>query len=589
MVRLRRMTLSSLVLDAAERFGNHKAMSLIGEEGERDITSYAELGRRSRALASALRALGAEKGARVLLIAENSPAWPISYFSCFLAGAVCVPVLTDFLPEHLATIAKHAEVSVVFATAKTLPKLEEAGLAKAIPVLLIDELEEGSIPLLRNGAREVLRLNPAGQCELGSEEDLAVIIYTSGTTGNSKGVMLSHRNILSDAIACRSIIKLYPRDRLLSVLPLAHCYECTIGMIIPVLHGSSIYYLDRPPSPAALLPALKAVRPTIMLTVPLIMEKVYRGKVKAALESHPLYKIRLARGLVTRIAGQKLLATFGGAVRFFGVGGAPLAPEVEAFLAAAKFPYAIGYGLTETAPLIAGAGPYRTVLRSTGLPLKGVEIRIADPDGGVIAGAGAPKGGKPFTDGEIQARGPNVMLGYYKDPQRTAEVFTADGWFRTGDLGCMDERGRVFIRGRLKAMILGPSGENIYPEEIENILNESELVEESLVYHGEKGELVALVVLTEKAKQVLAAAGDMASAAAHGAMNMAEGAYNAAYDTASGAAHRAGEILNSLKAAVNRRVTAFSRIHRVEVQPEPFEKTATQKIKRFLYPRKDKK
>jgi long-chain acyl-CoA synthetase len=265
------------------------------------------------------------------------------------------------------------------------------------------------------------------------------------------------------------------------------------------------------------------------------------------------------------------MATFGNSLRFFGIGGAALAPEVEAFLYKGGFPYAIGYGLTETAPMLAGAPPFKTVLRSTGPAMKGVQLRIMDAEGRVIAGTGAPGGGKPLAEGEIQAHGPNVMLGYYKDPERTKEVFTEDGWFRTGDLGCLDAKGRLFIRGRLKAMILGASGENIYPEEIESVLNASGLVEESLVYEGEKGELVALVVLNERTRTLIAAAGDAAENVAH---------------SFGDAATRAGEILNDLKTGANKRLAAFSRIKRVEIHHEPFEKTATQKIKRFLYPRK---
>ncbi len=368
---------------------------------------------------------------------------------------------------------------------------------------------------------------------------------------------------------------MYTRDRFLSVLPLAHTYECTIGMVLAVLNGASTTYLDRPPAPAALLPALQVIRPTIMLSVPLIMEKIYRNKIGPALEAHPLYKLPLTRGLAIKAAGKKLLGTFGGAIRFFGIGGAALAPDVEAFLKAAGFPYAIGYGLSETAPLLAGAPPFKTVLRSTGPALQGVDLRIVDQEGKVIGGVGAPADAPEHAEGEIQARGPNVMLGYYKDPERTAEVFTDDGWFKTGDLGSFDRRGRLFIRGRLKAMILGPSGENIYPEEIESILNASGFVEESLVYEGEKGEIVALIVLNEKARTMAAAAGD----AFHDAAQALSGA-------AQGAAHQAGELLSTLKTATNKRLAAFSRVHRIEIQHEPFEKTATQKIKRFLYPRK---
>lgn len=576
MLQLERLTLTRLVETAAVRFGKHKAFSVIGEAGESGEISYEEFGRRARGFASVLSGLGIANGDRVMLLAENRPEWPIAYFGIPLAGAVSVPILTDFLPEHIGTVAAHAEIRAVCATAKMVQKLKDskASLFDEIPILRLDAMDDSGCLVSIAGRETVVPYQESAPVREAEENDLASIIYTSGTTGKSKGVMLSHKNLVFDAAACRSIIKVYPRDRFLSVLPLAHTYECTIGMLIAVLNGASTAYLDRPPAPAALLPALRQIRPTFMLTVPLIMEKIYRNKVGPALEAHPLYKLPLTRGLAIKAAGRKLMGTFGGAVRFFGIGGAPLSPEVEAFLKAAGFPYAIGYGLTETAPMLAGAPPFKTVLRSTGPAMEGVELRIVDAEGRVVTDTGA--------EGEIQARGQNVMLGYYKDPERTAEVFTDDGWFKTGDLGCVDKKGRLFIKGRLKAMILGPSGENIYPEEIESVLNASGMVEESLVYESEKGEIVALVVLNEKARTLLAAAEDAAESAAeafgHAAKAMGE--------AASEAAVKAGEMMNDLKSYANKRLSAFSRIHRVEMHHEPFEKTATQKIKRFLYPKK---
>ncbi len=582
MIRLERLTLAELAIVTAEQHGTKKAYSLVTEAGETGELSYADFGRLIRGFAGVLSQIGIKQGDRVLILAENRPEWAIAYFGIAVAGAVTVPVLVDFLPEHIGTVASHAEIKAICATAKTLGKILSAGIDPSIPVLRLDAMDKESIGVAIQGKDSRIPLKAPATFPAVEEKDLASIIYTSGTTGKSKGVMLSHKNIVFDAIACRSIIKTYPRDRFLSVLPLAHSYECTIGLVIATLNGASTAYLDRPPSPVALLPALKLIRPTFMMTVPLIMEKVYRNKIQPALETHPLYKLPLTRGIAIKAAGKKLMGTFGNSLRFFGIGGAALAPDVEAFLYGAGFPYAIGYGLTETAPMLAGAPPFKTVLRSTGPAMKGVQLRIMDSEGRVIAGTGAPDGGKPLAEGEIQAFGPNVMLGYYKDPERTKEVFTEDGWFKTGDLGCLDAKGRLFIRGRLKAMILGASGENIYPEEIESVLNASGLVEESLVYEGEKGELVALVVLNEKTRTLIAAAEDAAENVAH----TLEDAARSVGDAASATATRAGEILNDLKMGANKRLAAFSRIKRVEIHHEPFEKTATQKIKRFLYPKK---
>lgn len=585
MVRLEHRTLTELVQTSAGQFGKKTAFSLFSEGTLSNLMSYEDFGKYSLGIASVLQQLGLQKGDRVMLLAENRPEWPIAYFGISLAGTIIVPILTDFIAAHVGTVAQHAEIAAVIATEKTISKVRSSSISEDIPVLRIDEMDSQGIMVAIKGQEVKIEYAPLTPYKA-QEDELASIIYTSGTTGSSKGVMLSHRNLVFEAQACRSIIKIYPRDRFLSVLPLAHTYECTIGMIIAVLNGASTTYLGKPPTPAILLPALELVRPTIMLTVPLIIEKTYRSKIKPSLEAHPFYKIPFTRPIAIRIAGQKLLGSFGGAIRFFGIGGAALAPDVEEFLRKAGFPYAIGYGLTETAPLLAGAPPFKSVLRSTGPALKGVELRIVDQNGHIVGGPGAPKNAPEHTEGEIQARGPNIMMGYYKEPEKTAEVFTSDGWFKTGDLGSMDKKGRLFIRGRLKAMILGPSGENIYPEEIESILNASGYVDDSLVYATEKGELVALVVLNEKAKTMFAAASDMVHEASH-AMgdaihNLGHASQHVAHNTMEGAQ----KLLQDLKHATNKRLAGFSRIHRIEIQDEPFEKTATQKIKRFLYPKK---
>ena len=359
--------------------------------------------------------------------------------------------------------------------------------------------------------------------------------------------MLTHGNIVSNVGATRTIIKMHPGDRLLSILPLAHTYECSLGLVAAVLQGAAVTYLDRPPTASALLPALAGVRPTVMLTVPLVMEKIVRSKVLPELQRHALYARPLPRRVLNLIAGVKLKRLFGGRLRFFGIGGAGLAPDVERFLAEARFPYAIGYGLTETSPLVAGSAPFRTRVGSTGPALAGVEVRLAD------AGPGG---------GEIQVRGPNVMRGYYLDPERTREVFTDDGWFRTGDLGTRDDRGRLFIRGRLKTMILGASGENIYPEEIEALINQSEAVAESLVY-GDTAGVTALVHLKPEVLESL---------------------YDRVADGIAKVEHAAADLLERIRREVNEKLAAFSRVQRVQLQRDPFEKTPTQKIKRHVYP-----
>jgi long-chain acyl-CoA synthetase len=508
-----------------------------------------------------------------MILSENRPEWAMAYFGTALAGITVVPVLTEFPAEHLAAITAHAEAAALWVSGKFAKKAETAGFDPDIPLIYLDSLrgEEGGAKKSRTPASVggIIRVSIRGKAKdlplrkmdpqnlrvpafpESREDDLAAILYTSGTTGSSKGVMLSHRNLIFTVLAARSLVKIFPRDRLFSIIPLAHTYECTLGLLMTVLSGASTTYLDKAPSPAVLLPAIQALRPTAMHTVPLIIEKIYRGRLLPALKANPLYRFPPTRPLALILAGQKLLSFFGGAVRFFGIGGAALAEDTELFLRKAQFPYAPGYGLTEAAPLVAGTAPYKTPAGAAGRVLKGVEVRIVDKDGRVVGAAPRkPARCREFAEGEIQVRGPNIMMGYYKNEELTRESFTPDGWFKTGDLGCLDRRGFLYIRGRLKTMILGPSGENVYPEEIEGLLTSSGMAEDALVYPGERGELIALIVLSEKAKTMLTALGDL---------------------------------LGELKNTVNQRLASFSRISRIEVQDEPFEKTPTQKIKRFLY------
>lgn len=457
MYKLADMTLRSVLIQSSKTYAERPAL---GNADDSLSIPYRELVPLATDLALRLRGSGLVPGDSVVLLSENCPEWGVAYLGITAAGFVVVPILTDFSTDQIGAIAAHSEAKAAIVSAKLAPKLV-GFMGPTIPV------ESLATPEAREASANPKEIFPPVD-----PDSLAAIIYTSGTTGNSKGVMLSHRNLVSDILASRSIIHLKRTDRLLSVLPLAHTYECSIGFLDAILQGCSIWYLDKPPVASVLLPALKKIRPSIMLTVPLIIEKVYRSSVLPTLEKMSAYKHVFLRPLLHRLAGIKLKNTFGGKLRFFGIGGAALSPDVEKFLMEARFPYAIGYGLTETSPLIAGCAPFRTRMRSTGPALKGVELRIADP--------------KPDTgEGEIQARGPNVMKGYFKDPERTAEVFTEDGWFRTGDLGIFDKKGRLYIRGRLKTMILGASGENIYPEEIEAVINRSAFVAESLVY-GDK-------------------------------------------------------------------------------------------------------
>ena len=541
-------TLANLCVSSAEKYKDRPALAMLsGGKICRSVT-YSEMGKRARQIGSCLKQLGVETGGRVLLLSENSPEWAIAYFGIASAGAVSVPLLTGFSSEQIQNIACHAGISAICLSRAMADKFENEetpGAFFKIPFIYIDSMTAGKnscteIQVSVNGQERRMQISHNDNSQTVScGDDLAAVIYTSGTLGNSKGVMLSHKNLLSSAYASLSFQKVRSRDKLLSVLPLAHSYECSIGLIVPVLCGASVTYIDKPPSPSVLLPALKTIRPTMMITVPILIEKIYNNTIAPKLRASKLYKSGFTRPIAEWFAGRKLHSALGGRMRFFGIGGAPLSQEAENFLARARFPYSIGYGLTEAAPLVAGNAPCRFgILRGAKAP-KSVTIRIVK----------CPISGEQGI-GEIQVRGPNVMMGYYNDAEKTAEAITSDGWLRTGDLGCIDKKGRLHIRGRLKALILGPSGENIYPEEIEGLLGSSSLVEDVLVYSGEKGELVALVSLSEAAKAVT------------GAIE---------------------HVLEDLRKWTNKKLAAFSKLSRIEIKREPFEKTPTMKIKRYLY------
>ncbi|MFN8210824.1 MAG: AMP-binding protein [Bacteroidales bacterium] len=541
-----KLTIPFLFNQTLNRVPDNPALGFAGEEA----ISYRELDKKINALISFLEGNGVKPGDRVAIFSLNMPNWGVAYYAITFMGAVVVPVLPDFSQTEVSNVISHSGTSVLFVSQSLLQKTENLEAEDLRLKVLIDDFTftgntEGPVKFDPDAV-------PSGKHEV-KEDDLVSIIYTSGTTGRSKGVMLSQRNISFTALKGRVIQPLDETDRFLSVLPLSHTYENTLGLILPMLSGSSVYYLKKPPTPSVLLPALEEVKPTAMLTVPLIIEKIYYNKILPAFTDkflmRMLYSIPFLRKILNKAAGKKLMKTFGGHLKFFGVGGAKLNKTVEKFLAEARFPYAIGYGLTETSPLLAGSNPAFTVPESTGPALEGVELKIHNPD-------------RVTGEGEIWAKGPNVMIGYYKDPEMTAEVITPDGWFRTGDLGVFDKRNNLFIRGRLKNMIVGASGENIYPEEIESVINNFRHVVESLVIE-QKGKLVALV---------------------HINMEEIEKKYiHLKAEASRQFDEKVEEILKEVQDYVNSRVNKFSQINKVVLQPVPFQKTATQKIKRFLY------
>ncbi|HFB53639.1 MAG TPA: long-chain fatty acid--CoA ligase, partial [Sulfurimonas autotrophica] len=468
--------------------------------------------------------------------------------------AVIVPILPDFHPADVQHIIRHSEAKAVFVSNKHLQTIEELEDSNMKFVIKLDDLSMVD-ELTNHSYMSKLKHKIFSKDELPkpNEDDMAALLYTSGTTGHSKGVMLSHKNLTTNAMSAYKNVTITSEDTFLSILPLAHTLECTVGMIVPILHGADIVYIDKTPTPNVLIKAFSVVQPTMMLSVPLIIEKIYKNKVLPKFTGSALmrflYNIPFVRKKLNKIAGKKLIETFGGKLKFFGIGGAALSPFVEKFLAEAEFPYIVGYGLTETSPLIAGGRIGSKIkIGSTGLPMVGVDVKIDNPN---------PSNG----EGEIVVKSPSVMLGYYKDEEQTKEVMTEDGWFMTGDLGYIDEDGYLFISGRSKNVIIGPGGENIYPEQIEAIINQNEAVLDSLVMEKD-GKLIARIHLDYELIDKMFKAN-----------NIPESQVKEKID----------KLLEEMRNDVNAQVASFSKITKFVEQIEPFVKTPTKKIKRYLY------
>ena len=481
--------------------------------------TYGEFREQCDRLSHRMSRFGISAGDKVAILSQNMPNWTLAFFAATAFGRVAVPILPDSSEAEVSNILAHSESKVLFISKRLEGKLSEESRARLTLVVDIETLEF------------IKADNEDFQCDGWVKEphpdDLAALIYTSGTTGRAKGVMLSHRNLCHNVIESLKAELCTKKDRFLSILPMAHTYEMSIGCLYPFFVGACI-------------------RPTVMCVVPLIIEKVYKNSVVPTVKKSRVLtwmQEKMPR-LFHFLVGKRIYRTFGGKLHFFGIGGAKLDPAVEDFLKKCRFPYAIGYGLTETAPLVCNAMVGRTKVGSIGIAAYEVEVRLDNVD--------------PVTgEGEIVCRGDNVMLGYYRDPQRTLQVIDKDGWFRTNDVATVDKDGYYFIKGRLNNTILGPSGENIYPEEIEQVINDIEGVNESLVMERD-GKLVALVKFDDNVLD---------------------------WDQAS--EDKFFENLESRKKAVmdyiNSKVGKNSKINEVDAMKDPFEKTATQKIRRFKY------
>ena len=601
-------TLKELLHCSTEAYANNKFLCIIGGS----YYTFKSFGEKVKEIAALVHKNGTQSGDRVGILCQSMPNWGVAFMSCAAYGKIAVPMLPDFSETEIKNIIEHSECKGLFVSKRLYHKISDEMKEKLDFIIEVDDFK------VLKGETCNESCNPEAEKMTSAAEDLATIIYTSGTTGNSKGVMLTHGNLCSHVKIANKMRPSFEWDVWLSVLPLSHTLEFSLSFLLPMLAGASVYYLDRPPVPKLLMQALKEVRPTTMLTVPMIIEKIYKGAVLPKITANPImakmYKSAIGRKLINKIVGKQLRETFGGRMRFYGIGGAKLDGTVERFLLEANFPYAIGYGLTECSPLLAGATPDLVKWQTTGPAVPEVQLKINNPD--------------PVTgEGEIVAKGPNIMPGYYKNPQATADAFTEDGWFRTKDLGYIDEKGWLSIRGRLNSMIVGPSGENIYPEEIETVINTHAVVAESVVTMT-KGALIAKVCIHPDKIEAITKMKDEALATYREKKIQLIDAYEAKkaewlkeyegkkdewkedYDqmrrelyktytlkreeaaaTYLAAKEEAKKTLETKKHEwakeiqqyVNDKVNKFSKISHVELRTEAFEKTATQKIKRYLY------
>ena len=496
--------------------------------------------------------IGLKKGDKVALCAKNSARWGVAFFSVNTYEAVIVPILADFHPDSVNSLVDHSESLVLFTDTDIWKKLdiEKMPTVKAV-------VSTADFKLLYAADEKIQEANdnldalfaekyPDGfsaahvNYPTDNDKDLAIINYTSGTTSAPKGVMLRYECISENVAFGQKRLPSYPGDKIVSMLPMAHMYGMMFELIYPICGGSSVYYLGKTPTPALLLGAMAQVKPYLVITVPLVMEKIFKSKV-APVVNKPVMKVICKIPGINQLIFKKirttLLNAFGGKVREIVMGGAALNPDVEKWFKRFKLPFTVGYGMTEAAPLLAYEDWWDFASKSCGKPVDSVEIRIDSDD--------------PMKKvGEIQARGNSIMSGYFKNEEATAAAFTADGWMRTGDLGVVDAAGNIFIKGRSKNMILSANGQNIYPEEIEAVINNQDYVIESVVV-DRGASLVALVYVD----------GDKLTA---DGLNL-------------------DEQMTLMRTAVNAEMPAYSKISKVEVMDQPFEKTPKMSIKRFMY------
>ena len=517
-----------------------------------EVFTFGELATQIAKFHVFFEAIGLKKGDKVALCAKNSARWGVTFFAANTYEAVLVPILADFHPESVNSLVDHSESLVLLTDTDIWSKLDITKMPTIKAVISSSDFSllyaaDEKIQAVNDNLDQLFAAKyPKGfsaadvSYPTDNDKDLAIINYTSGTTSAPKGVMLRYECVSANVAFGQKRLPSYPGDTIVSMLPMAHMYGMMFELIYPLCGGSSIYYLGKTPTPALLLGAMAEVKPYLVVTVPLVMEKIFKSKV-APVINKPVMKVITAIPGLNQIIFKKirttLLNAFGGNVREIVMGGAALNPDVEKWFKKFGLPFTVGYGMTEAAPLLAYECWREFAPKSCGKCVDSVEVRIDSDD--------------PYNKvGEIQAKGYSIMSGYYKNEEVTKAAFTEDGWMRTGDLGLLDAKGNIFIKGRSKNMILSANGQNIYPEEIEAVVNNQPYVVESVVI-DRGARLVALIYMdAEKAKS--------------------EGVDLEAYKA-------------TIMAEVNKSMPAYSKVNLVEYMDQPFEKTPKMSIKRFMY------
>jgi long-chain acyl-CoA synthetase len=535
--------------NATKKYWDKVALNTIGGES----FSFGQMAVQIEKFHLAFQALGFKKGEKIALYAANGARWGMVYMAVNTYETVIVPLLADFTPENASFLVNHSDSVALFTNAV---KWKNMDIAKMPNVRLVVNVDDWSCLWAADEQTKAVYdtmdalfaekwPNGYGPDDVvfptDNWDELSTISYTSGSTGDPKGVMLTYRNFSANVDYSQRHVP--AGERMVSMLPMAHMYGLVIEFIYPLCNGTSIYWLGKAPTPAALMSAFAEVKPYLLITVPLVMEKIYKSKVKPTLDKPAvkfLTKIPGINGIIYKKVKDGLVTAFGGEVQEFIMGGAALNPEVEKLFKRIKFPYLVGYGMTEACPLLAYEHWTKYVPGSCGKAVDVAEVRIESEDPEHIAG-------------EIQARGENITIGYYKNPEASANAFTEDGWLRTGDLGIIDKDGNIFIKGRSKSMILSANGQNVYPEELEAIINNQPYVSESVVV-DRAGKIVALVYLDKDAIK-----------------------RDSLDDEA------VADIPEKVRVGANRKLPNYSQIAKVEVVLVPFEKTPKMSIKRFLY------